>query len=155
MRINVRQGNAVARSFRLTSNEYFPLRVRNRGGRWAKIPRIEFLWHEVLHMLSLGIEPDPENDTDAMIDEVLQSRYHDGGRLNEALVLACQVVFFERLGLRFDYGDIERQAAAQGLSDDLLERALKWKRVPKLVDAVWWWSVQQGIIEVEGLEVVR
>lgn len=112
-------------------------------GNDPPLARVEHLLHESIHALSLRMAPSL-----GMVKAVglMLDGFADRGVWEEAKVLACEALLFERVGRPLDMLDVRDTASIQGVDDKTLDRALKSPETIALLDRTLAWCREVGII---------
>jgi hypothetical protein len=110
---------------------------------------IEHLLHEAIHSLLLGLTPALYMD-DAIAE--LLSAKEDHGTWDEARVLACEQLLFERLGIVAAECDFVHTAEIQGVKKAEYSCALHDASTIDLLARTITWATNVGLVSVKPVE---
>jgi hypothetical protein len=112
------------------------------------LARVEHLLHEAIHALSLSMSP--HFGMEVATSHLLVA-FTDQGLWEEAKVLACETLLFERLGQPLDMADVRDTANIQGVDSEMLDCALGSPEAVALLDRVIAWGVEVQLLR--GVEL--
>jgi len=148
MRLDVIRANALLADLRIPNGgTYFDVFVVDGLGRQVEVSRIEYMFHEVIHAISIGLVPQPRMDI--RINDKIH-RMPDHGVAEEARTLAAEAHLFSMLDLEFDLKDIELQARDQMVPKKVFQEALISDLTGLLVQDVMAWAMAQRVILEDG-----
>lgn len=109
------------------------------------LARVEHLLHESIHAISLHMTPQR-----GMVVAVghLLGTFSDRGVWEEARVLACETLLFEKFDRPLHEADVVDTAYIQGVDRETLSRALKAPETVALLDRVVAWCSEVGLVAV-------
>lgn len=138
MILDVQRGVAIADEFDTGAPDEICM-----VGNDPPLARVEHLLHEAIHSISLRMTPSL-----GMVSAVgtMLDGFADRGVWEEAKVLACEALLFERVGRPLDMLDVSDTASIQQVDDETLDRALASPETSALLDRTLAWAREVGLV---------